>query len=210
MDIKKRIGQRLANFSSQCYNDGIRGQCVWYVRGRAKEAMGVDTGIRGNAKEWYSQAQHKGYEPKSNSIACFNGGSYGHVVYVELVENGLVYYTEANAAGTNKNGSVYPADGVLKTQSLSGFKSRRGYQGCIYITDYKTAKTQPGASGTQTVTACNLNYRKSPDGEIAGTLPKGTPVKFADNTTTTAGGYVWRKILVNNKVFYAAQKYLTK
>lgn len=137
MSMDSMLGKRLGNFNSSCYNDGIRGQCVWYVRSRGKEKTGVDTSIRGDAKTWFDAAKHKGREPKCDSIACFNGGKFGHVIYAESVENGFVYYTEANAKGTNKNGYISADDGTLKKQAVSAFKSRKGYQGCIYLLEYK-------------------------------------------------------------------------
>ncbi len=199
MSIESNLGKRLGNFNSYCYNDGIRGQCVWYVRGRAKEKVGVNTGIRGDAKTWYAQAIHKGTALKSDSIACFGGGCYGHVIYIELVENGNVYYTEANANADNKLGSD---DGILKKSTVSQFTARKGYQGCIYLMDYKIK-----AKGSPFTTAA-LHYRKSPNGEIAGTLPCGSAVVFADNSKENAGGYVWRKIIVGGKIYYAAEKYI--
>ncbi|WP_124100925.1 CHAP domain-containing protein [Ruminococcus sp. Marseille-P6503] len=199
MGMESYLGKRLGNFNSSFYNDGIRGQCVWYVRGRAKEKAGVDTGIRGDAKTWYSQAKHKGKELRSDSIACFGGGSFGHVIYIELVENGWVYYTEANA---NADNTLSSDDGLLKRSTVSQFYARKGYQGCIYLMDYKSRKKGEAAA------SANLHYRKSPGGEIAGTLPRGSRVTFADDSRKKAGGYTWRKILVNGKVYYAAEEYL--
>lgn len=197
MIYKDCLGKQLGNFNSNFYNDGIRGQCVWYVRGRAKEKLGVDTKIRGDAKTWYTQAKFKGKKLKSNSIACFNGGSFGHVIYVESVENNTVYYTEANVGGI---------DGVLKSDSVTSFTSKNGYQGCIYLEEYKSAPVK-SKYGTA-VTTAPLNYRKNPGGNISGTLSEGEIVDFADSSKISKDGYIWRKIYVNGKVYYAADKYL--
>ena len=211
MGMESYLGKPLGNFNSAYYNDGIRGQCVWYVRGRAKEKVGVDTGIRGDANTWYAQAKHKGYDLKSNSIACFGGGSFGHVIYIELVKNGQVYYTEANA---NADNALSLDDGLLKKSTISQFYARKGYQGCIYLCYYKgytEKKTLSSAVITPdgaAVTTANLHYRKSPNGEIAGTLPCGSKVTFADDSRTKDGGYTWRKIIVNKKTYYAAEQYL--
>lgn len=114
--------------------NGIKGQCVWYVRNRAYEKIGKLTGIGGNANQWFGQAQSKGFatgsEPRTNSIACWNGGSYGHVVYVEYYDSasGTVYFTEANWRGKSSG------DGMLQAMSVSDFQNRKGgYQGCIYL-----------------------------------------------------------------------------
>ena len=78
MNYESKLGKRLADLSSSAYAQGIKAQCVWYVRGRAKEKCGTDTGIIGNANIWYESAKAKGLklssEPVSNSIACFNSG----------------------------------------------------------------------------------------------------------------------------------------
>ncbi|MDO4189811.1 MAG: CHAP domain-containing protein [Lachnospiraceae bacterium] len=137
---QSNIGKVLANISNYKTNlDGItaiRGQCVWYVRNRGYEKLGNKglTGISGNANVWYSQAGSKGLSrgttPQTNSIACWNGGSYGHVAYVEYYDSSsqTVYFTEANWGGSSST------DGVLKKMSLQSFKDRKsGYQGCIYL-----------------------------------------------------------------------------
>jgi len=136
-----RVGQRLADFNnygySSSYNTSSKGQCVWYVRGRAYEKLGVNTGLNGNGNAWYNNAikagLSTGYEVRSNSIACFNGGTYGHVIFVEWVDGDTVYYTEANKTADNV---VSSDDGVLTKSTISGLRSRLSgsYQGCIYLT----------------------------------------------------------------------------
>lgn len=149
INYEAKLGTRLADFGNEkVYNsaNGIIGQCVWYARCRAIEKCGYSTGIVGNANVWYSSAKAKGLklstEPVSNSIACFNSGTYGHVIFVECVDSGKVYYTEANSNSDNKLSSD---DGILKTQSVGTFKSRSGYQGCIVVGDTteKSASSAP-------------------------------------------------------------------
>lgn len=136
---KQNVGRVIANTGSySLYLDGYRaskGQCVWYVRNRGYEKLGNAglTGIGGNANVWYSTARSRGKSvgttPRSNSIACWNGGKYGHVVFVEYFDSSsnMVYFTEANWKGSQNNG-------VLKVLSLSSFKKHcSGYQGCIYL-----------------------------------------------------------------------------
>lgn len=142
MNYAENLGKRLANFNHVGYGsfqpNGIRGQCVWYVRGRAWEKCSADTKITGNADKWIGQAKSKGLKTGNsvcpNSIACFNRGSFGHVIFVEFVDGGTVYYTEANSNGDNK---VSADDGVLKLQSMADFVARAGYAGCIYLTENK-------------------------------------------------------------------------
>ena len=138
VDITK-VGKRLADFNHNGYinNTSPKGQCVWYVRGRAKEKLGHSTfGITGDARYWYGKApsSSKGTTIKSNSIACMSNSKYGHVIFVEYFDGNNVYFTEANANGDNV---VSSDDGVLKKKTLSDFntymKKFGTIQGYIYL-----------------------------------------------------------------------------
>ena len=135
----KNVGKIIGNLNSYKTNldgaTGIKGQCVWYVRNRGYEKLGKKglTGITGNADTWYVKAKTRGLSrgttPKSNSIACYNGGSNGHVIYVEYYDSSTqtVYFTEANCSNAK--------DGQLQKASLSSFKKhgKGGFQGFIYL-----------------------------------------------------------------------------
>lgn len=120
------IGTRIAN-TSNYNNDAAKGQCVWYVRGRAAEKLGVDTGAIGNANQMYYNAKASAKVPatkeniKPNMIVSYNKGTstagqtYGHVIFIEDVVGDTVYYTEGGS-GYYKNGT----DGVIKTASKQG------------------------------------------------------------------------------------------
>ena len=136
--LTARVGQRIADVEK--YNNGITGECVWYVRGRAQEKLGVNTGITGNANTWWSKATKNGLnvgsEIRGDSIACFSGpSSYGHVVFVESVTSDTVFFTEANVEGIISDGLISPSDGVLKSISVNDFKAKCGnsLQGYIYL-----------------------------------------------------------------------------
>lgn len=119
-------GTRIANTASY-NNDAAKGQCVWYVRGRAKEKLGVDTGAIGNANQMYYNAKGSAKVTasaeniKPNMIVSYNKGtspagqSYGHVIYIEDVVGDTVYYTEGGS-GYYQNGT----DGVVKTATRQG------------------------------------------------------------------------------------------
>ena len=132
-DFSGSVGKRIANTASY-NNDAAKGQCVWYVRGRAKEKLGKDTGAIGNANEMYYGAKASARlaptveNIKPNTILSYQYGSgslgqkYGHVIFIEDVVGDTVYYTEGGS-GYYKNGT----DGVVKTgtrqQILSGVNS---------------------------------------------------------------------------------------
>lgn len=127
------VGQRVAN-TANYNNSAAKGQCVWYVRGRASEKLGKDTGAIGNANEmWYNAKKEAKLSPtanniKPNSIISYKYGSgslgqkYGHVIFVEDVVGDTVYYTEGGSGYYQKG-----TDGVVKTatkeQILQGVNS---------------------------------------------------------------------------------------
>jgi surface antigen len=86
-----------------------KGQCTWYAAGRAHEKKGVNiTALLPpsdcDACKWYAKittndkvAKHPASEGAIvDSIAVFAHGTCGHVVYVEAIKDGWVYYTEYN------------------------------------------------------------------------------------------------------------------
>ena len=144
-----QVGNRLADFSNEsCYGSGsfyrrasLRGQCTWYCWGRAKEKCKQRLMLKypNNAHNWlenstagYKSKQLASAKPMKNAIACFEGGSYGHLVFIEDVESDLVYFTEANAGGNN---FVDSSDGVLQVKSINEFKRHLGksLQGYIVL-----------------------------------------------------------------------------
>lgn len=216
MDYNKSLRKRLADFNNtKIYNNtnGIVGQCVWYVRCRALEKCKTDTGITGNANTWYNSAIAKkltvSKEPVSDSIACFSSGKYGHVIYVEHVSDGIVYYTEANSNNDNK---LSADDGILKKQSLNTFIKRAGYQGCIVLLPKNNATKNNEYYLTMKVTAKGgLNYRthyKVTPGTLVGTLPYGTKVRVVKGWGWTTGGHTWYKILLGGKYYYCVKDWL--
>ncbi len=144
-------GSRVAN-SASYNNDAAKGQCVWYVRGRAKEKLGVDTGAIGNANEMYYNAKDSAKVSasaeniKPNMIVSYSKGTgsagqtYGHVIFIEDVVGDTVYYTEGGS-GYYQNGT----DGVVKTATkqgildgvnTSGARMGSGVLGFIDLTKY--------------------------------------------------------------------------
>lgn len=134
----KSLGKRLADFGAKYYNPPLntasRGQCVWYTQGRANEKKGVYIGARGNGKDVYESCKKDGYQvskyPKANSIACYNGGTYGHVRYVEYVIGDTVYYTESNEDSDNV---LNASDGILKKMSLTSWMNQPNLQGHVVV-----------------------------------------------------------------------------
>lgn len=138
INYNKSLGKRLADFNTKYYNPPLntasRGQCVWYTQGRANEKVGVFIGARGNGKDVYQRCKDSGFQvskyPKSNSIACYNGGTYGHVRYVEYVIANTVYYTESNE---NSDDLLNASDGILKKMSVTNWMKQPNLQGHVVV-----------------------------------------------------------------------------
>lgn len=128
------VGTRITD-TSKFNNNAALGQCVWYVRGRASEKLGVDPGSLGNAKDvWYNAPADKKVSAtaenlKPNMIVSYASGpgvaaQYGHVIYIEDVVGDTVYYTEGGSTYYNKG-----TDGVVKTASRDGILNGKNSNG---------------------------------------------------------------------------------
>ena len=103
------------------YNDkeeDLVGQCTWYAYGRALELTGVVMPTVGANNWFYDTTLKTGTTIRANSVACFIGEAYGHVVYIESWDPATqtVYYSEANFSGHSEH--------ELYQCSLSDFETR--------------------------------------------------------------------------------------
>lgn len=124
--------------------------CVGYAWGRTYEVNMKRPNLSlGNAKNWFDF--NDGYErssiPKRGSIACFEGGQYGHVAYVEEVKsNGDIKISDSVYGGYSfKESILKKSDGYkyFAGYSLLGFihtlpsetkyKSNKSYDLCVDI-----------------------------------------------------------------------------
>lgn len=86
--------------------NGIVYQCPWWANGRASEVYGKKIVIAGNAIDMYPNGAKKyktGATPKANSMVIYDNNTvYGHVAYVEAVDNVNKYYYISHA-GSGKS-----------------------------------------------------------------------------------------------------------
>ena len=77
------------------------GQCTWYVSHRRPIPQNW-----GNARDWLPRSKAAGFTSGKNARPGAIGhtpvGRYGHVVYVEQVQDGKVYVSEMNYVGWNR------------------------------------------------------------------------------------------------------------
>ena len=210
INYEKSLGRRLANFNSEYYkppiNTASRGQCVWYTQGRAYEKKGVKIGARGNAKDVYQSCKNSGFQvskyPKPNSIACFNGGTYGHVRYVEYVIGNTVYFTEAN---WNADNAVSYDDGVLKKMSLENWMKQSNLQGHVVVKKEELITfeiiTKKGKLGLYKSTSIKKKNKVS---------IKAKTVKVVAGSGEKKGGRELVKVLYDNRYYWAIRKTRTK
>ncbi|QIK70831.1 CHAP domain-containing protein [Erysipelothrix sp. HDW6C] len=75
-------------------NKNAAGNCTWYGVGRQQEATGYRVPLerrRGNAKDWSVDTN----TPTVGALVVFVDAGYGHVAFVEKIENGEVYVSES-------------------------------------------------------------------------------------------------------------------
>lgn len=195
-------------------NGYVLPNCVGYAWGRAYEAFGKKPTLStGNADGWFSYNKNGGYyqygsTPKAGSIACWKGGSYGHVAFVEKVDGSNVTITESIYGGTTWR-SV--------TMTKEKMKTYFGYtlQGYIYVdpsavgTSTHTLNVKYNGNGAsidckQYVTAYALNLRSSysTSSSQLTLIPQGKTITISE--TKTAGGYTWGKTTYDSKTGWCA------
>lgn len=81
-------------------NNYAWGQCTWYAKNKRPDL----SNSLGNANTWYSTAAAEGVavgtEPRIGAIGATTEGIYGHVVYIESInDDGSVNISEMNYAG---------------------------------------------------------------------------------------------------------------
>ncbi len=116
------IGKVLANVSSPEFtaaggNRFPHGECTWYCAGEAKRKYKINLcdllPAPANGGDWYSKIKTTSKvtklpptsAPVTDSIASFAHGECGHVVFIEAVRPGWVYFTEYNW-DQSKNGKL--------------------------------------------------------------------------------------------------------
>lgn len=207
INYEKQLGKRLANFNAKYYkppiNQASRGQCVWYTQGRAYEKTGVKIGARGDGKDVYANCKAAEFQvseyPKSNSIACFSGGTYGHVKFVEYVIGNKVYYTEANSNADNR---ISNDDGILQEMPLSLWMMQPGLQGHVVVKKEKLIDFKV------TTDSGKIGLYKSSNTEKKNKVKdiKAKSVKVVAGSGKLKNGRDIVKVLYKNKYYWAIRK----
>ena len=209
INYEKSLGKRLADFSTKFYNPPLntasKGQCVWYTQGRANEKKGVYIGARGNAKDVYASCKNSGFQvswyPKPNSIACFNGGTYGHVRFVEFVNCDTVYFTEANL---NADNALSSDDGILKKMSLTSWMNQPNLQGHVVVKREKLINFRITTLNGKLGLYRNSGTKKA--GRVKLIKPANGIVTVVSGTGKLKNGRDVVKVLYDNRYYWAIRK----
>lgn len=91
--------------NEKIYQRFAKGQCTWYAWGRFKEVHNKKIRFKGklglDAKLWSELIVNCRVDDKleERSIGISTLGEYGHLIFIEHIDDGIVYYTEANGDG---------------------------------------------------------------------------------------------------------------
>ncbi|MDD6807744.1 MAG: CHAP domain-containing protein [Oscillospiraceae bacterium] len=130
---------------SQTINDVTTVPCTYFAWSEAYKNMGVELPMLGDAKGWYYGAKNLGYHVgptvRENSIAVWDGATYGHVAYVtsyyEDPDNNAQYMVISHG-GISYEGKPYAGTGIKRNdvrRAEVGSKTARGdtLLGYIYL-----------------------------------------------------------------------------
>ena len=116
------------------------GQCTAFAWGRAKEKLGITLECIGNAATWWDcldESFLRGPDPKADSIAVWTDGQFGHVAFVESVNDNdnEVTFNEANwhtYKDTDEGGGYDLAPETLTIQEMQ----TRGKSATYHLSGY--------------------------------------------------------------------------
>lgn len=189
--------------------------CVGYVWGAFREMFGSCNLSTGNAKTLYGNTRDgysRGKTPKLGAVACWGGGTYGHVAIVVGIHSDHITVAQSNYGGvrwemvncykmsnglykshggnTNMQGFIYPPSGWTYEGSSSS-SSTSTKDGTI-----KTGFNKAYAKGKTMVAKVNLNLRTQPStntGSVIKVEKAGTKLYYYGYYAYN-GNIVWYKV----------------
>lgn len=133
-----------AYYYNSAYNPFSRGQCTWYVWGRAFEITGIRPKYSTypcDGKDVFYNCKSAGYStgtvPKVGAIACWGASNstwgYGHVAIVEKIIDGTVYVSEYNRVGSLRfsYNAIPNLPNFIGYVYLGDFSSGNDPKGCV-------------------------------------------------------------------------------
>lgn len=138
------------------------GNCTWWCGGRLQETENKNIvsllgGASPNANEWWNNFTGTRYTNANNAVAgdiiCFSGGTDGHVMFIEKIENGIVYIShsawsyKSYWSGYACRVNTYNVSDIYANNQIDMYK---GYDGnTFYVTVQGIIHTGSGSPGPQ-------------------------------------------------------------
>lgn len=116
--------------------------CTWFAWKQAHDRLGISLPAWGHGGEWFYNAQsdpnyQTGSVPRANSIACWTGGTFGHVAYVVSTSGGNTFTVDEGGRTdldhTDSHGVAY---GYTLTNAVGEYRPQSYplvLQGFIYL-----------------------------------------------------------------------------
>lgn len=124
--------------------------CTWYVWKQVNEKLSINLPMFGNAKDWYKNAEQKGYSvgttPRANSIVVWGGWTeYGHVGFVESTYDNIINVWDSADSCIDYDDPVY---NECMDNSYDEESSRACYAVAKFIAcEYTTSPDYYGITG---------------------------------------------------------------
>lgn len=203
-------------------NKDAKGNCTWYAFGRYQEVHGVRPEypkMRKNAKLWGTDGEKLSEGPEVGGIVVFGDAGYGHVSFIEKIENGNVYLSESAYSERGNDFLFKYGRTIDQVKREWGMTVERYIAPAKPSTSYEdTPSKEHKEDGEITVTVKEgLRVRKAPSlsAEQIGLLSKGTKKVYTHYVDAEGirwvklkeGGYAARRTL-DNKTIYADARFL--
>lgn len=124
--------------------------CTWYVWKQVDEKLSINLPMLGNAKDWYKNAEQKGFSvgttPRANSIVVWGGWTeYGHVGFVESTHDNIINVWDSAGSCIDYDDPVY---NECMDNSYDEESSRACYAVAKFIAcEYTTSPDYYGITG---------------------------------------------------------------
>ncbi|MBR0380967.1 MAG: CHAP domain-containing protein [Eubacterium sp.] len=123
------------------YSNRPERSCTSYAWQMAYDRTGLALNMWGNAGSWYNNAKKEGYAtgstPRRDSLAIWSGGQWGHVAYVDNInqKNGKIHVREAGFSALYKNGTGIGSEWT--GGKVNSWRYGEKLVGYIYLKDIK-------------------------------------------------------------------------
>lgn len=203
--IEGKVYDRVGHIKPQ------KGNCTWYALGRYMEVHQLFVPfphLRRNANQWLSTGYKVSNTPEVGGIVVFEDGKYGHVAFIEKIENGKVIVSESSYSSKTANNWLFKygrtADQICREWGMK----IKGYIAPATMVDlYDEELNIISETGYEFETDRAINLRDYPNaetGKILGVAAKGARFKYTGKVDIN--GYRWIVGTYAGKTAYMAMR----